>query len=203
MGPLGWSLNRPKDGPFDSVFTSLGVEFRLIDQHEHRSSLSQQPGRAAAIEEQCHATCDSQHLATGRSRELRARVQYAVGQILGRCTGKGTSVFRTLPPRLQDSLHRSRELVLRWPPCMLRETPPRQILLDGCPPILIWTDGACEEHGSLVTCGGVIVDGVSQPVCLGLVVPDNIVRPWRAGGNEQVICQAELLPVLIARPLWG
>jgi len=72
-------------------------------------------------------------------------------------------------------------------------------------PAVIFTDGACEGEGrNEVTIGGLIVDPTSGPMeCFGLAVPPALVAVWKEGGREQVIGQAEILPVFVAEATWG
>ena len=34
-------------------------------------------------------------------------------------------------------------------------------------------------------------------------VPDNWVQSWKSGGKKQVICQAELFPIIVAKATWS
>ena len=69
------------------------------------------------------------------------------------------------------------------------------------PPVLIFTDGACEEEGTSI--GAVIWDPLGGCECLGAVVSEETVAKWRSKvGQKQVIGQAELFPVVVARLTW-
>ena len=77
---------------------------------------------------------------------------------------------------------------------------PRELRADGTDlPVLSFTDGACERSG--VTIGAVIIDtaGLFPPVMWGGHAPKHLVDKWRSGGLEQVIGQAELLPVVLVK----
>jgi len=68
-------------------------------------------------------------------------------------------------------------------------------------PVLVFTDGACEPEGTTV--GGVLVDG-SVAQCFGCVVSAPQVEAWKTKLNQkQVIGQAELFPVLLAKLTWA
>ena len=60
-------------------------------------------------------------------------------------------------------------------------------------------DGANEER---VTVGGVLFDGSCPPEYPSEVVLQPIADKWRSQGGDQVIGQAELLPVLVAATVW-
>ena len=68
-------------------------------------------------------------------------------------------------------------------------------------PILIWTDGACEEDGT--TIGGVMFREGEQPQAFGAKLTAEAVRKLATKADQtQVIGQAELLPVLVAKTIW-
>ena len=69
------------------------------------------------------------------------------------------------------------------------------------PPIIVFTDGACEDAG--VTVGGVLF-GPGVVEYFGFVVPDCVVESWKSHTEQrQTIGQAELFPVAVARWTWG
>ena len=69
------------------------------------------------------------------------------------------------------------------------------------PPVLVFTDGACEEEGT--TGGGVIIDGKFVQ-SFGTAVSEEQVNAWKTKLNQsQVIGQAELFPVLLAKLTWA
>ena len=72
-----------------------------------------------------------------------------------------------------------------------------------CPPILVFTDGAVEEGLQLVTHGAILVDPWKQ--CsrfFGDHIPPDFVKLWTRSGKKQVIAQAEIFPVVIAKCTW-
>ena len=67
-------------------------------------------------------------------------------------------------------------------------------------PVLIFTDGACEDVTSV---GGFALfpDGATE--MFGAVVPQELAAQWRTrNGQAQIIGQAELFPLLVARLTW-
>eukprot|EP00439_Symbiodinium_sp_Y106_P008876 s11850_g1.t1 len=68
------------------------------------------------------------------------------------------------------------------------------------PPVLIFTDGACEQEGSLVTHGALLFDpATGRKEVFGDHVPESMVFQWRRGGKKQVIFFAEIFPVVVAK----
>ena len=106
-------------------------------------------------------------------------------------------------PRLDGPL----EMALRWLSKFLAHAPPRRVFADAKPPVVLMTDGACEAEGGVdfarVTVGAVLwVPGTSGVRCFGVRVPEHVVAAWRTTTSRQVIAQAELIPVLLARLTW-
>ena len=82
---------------------------------------------------------------------------------------------------------------------------PRRISVWGSdPPVIIFSDGACEDEGSMVTHGAVMFDMATgcQEV-FGDYVPQSLVSKWKRTGLKQLIFFAEILPVLVAKVTWA
>ena len=74
------------------------------------------------------------------------------------------------------------------------------------PPVRLFTDGACEPAGNgtmTVTIGGVLFLPGRVPSFFGCTVPEEVTRRWASRSDAQVIGQAELLPVVVAKLIWG
>eukprot|EP00973_Karenia_brevis_P032146 4433034-Karenia_brevis.AAC.1 len=69
------------------------------------------------------------------------------------------------------------------------------------PPVLIFTDGACED---VVTIGAVMILPEGQVEVFGAEVAPGTVQTWKKLPSQvQVIGQAELFPLLVARLTWA
>ena len=70
-------------------------------------------------------------------------------------------------------------------------------------PLILFTDGACEDEGRSVTHGATYYDPEDGTALMfGDYVPDVWTEKWRAEGKKQLICQAELFPIIIAKNTW-
>ncbi len=72
-------------------------------------------------------------------------------------------------------------------------------------PILLYPDGAVEgalwEHA---TCGALLLHPrLPSALVFGSKIPPKIVELWNQGKAKQVLGEAELLPVLIAKTIWA
>ena len=72
-----------------------------------------------------------------------------------------------------------------------------------CPPLLLFTDRAVEDGDQGVTHGAILIDPWKQcSFYFGDEVPSEFLALWRRHGKKQVICQAEILPVLTSKETW-
>ena len=92
----------------------------------------------------------------------------------------------------------------QWIITYLADAWPREISLQrGNPPVLVFTDGACEgELRDDVTVGAIVFCRGRQPEFFGMAVPDRRKAEWLSTGVKQTIGQAELYPILLAKLTW-
>ena len=91
---------------------------------------------------------------------------------------------------------------LSWWRKFLTESRPREVRVALAQrPVVILNDGAVEDT---VSVGGVLCDPVTGVLeCFGSTVPQEVAQSWgRRRGDEQVIGQAELAPIVLAGRLW-
>ena len=65
----------------------------------------------------------------------------------------------------------------------------------------VLTDGACDP--GVTNIGAVLLERGSHPKFFGLRVPEVIANSWTAGEAYRVVCQAEIISVLIAGLIWA
>ena len=114
---------------------------------------------------------------------------------------KALSVMDTAgPKKVDESTRRTFAFWRRY----LKECKPRTVeLAEMRPPVLVFTDSAVEEVEGAGT-GAILLDMEGgAPRFLAGAITDAVVAAWRAQvGGEQVICQAELLPLVAAQYTW-
>eukprot|EP00974_Lingulodinium_polyedra_P084173 8150474-Lingulodinium_polyedra.AAC.1 len=94
-------------------------------------------------------------------------------------------------------------LALEWAGRLLLEAPPRTVKTDFFQHTSLFTDGACEGDAvEGVTVGAVLFKPGWPVQYFGCHAPPALVRQWRGGTHHQVIGQAEILPVLLAKQTW-
>ena len=70
------------------------------------------------------------------------------------------------------------------------------------PPVIVFTDGACEESGT--TIGGMLYVPGQAPRCFGAKLSEATTHTWKTKLEQsQVIGQAEIFPLLVARLTWS
>ena len=97
------------------------------------------------------------------------------------------------------------ERVLRFCIVLLTKAKPRRISIDEdirCN--IIMTDAAVDEDGNLKgSIGGVLFSHrLSQPEYFSAEIPDDVMKLWSSRGSLNVIGQAEILPVTVAKAIW-
>ena len=112
------------------------------------------------------------------------------------------SITRWVRDGKSGKISKELEVALDWLVCHFQNAGPRVILgARSERPVLVFTDGACEPEGTTV--GGVIYDAGRTPECFGAKLPDGLVAEWRTKQDQlQVIGQAEIYPLLVARLTW-
>ena len=84
--------------------------------------------------------------------------------------------------------------------------PPRVVsAVGGDKPVLIFTDGACEneeDDNYVASVGGVLYLRDRDPVSFGGRLPDALVEQWRRD-RKHIIGLVELYAVVLARHLWS
>ena len=85
--------------------------------------------------------------------------------------------------------------------CLMDAKPRRISAWSGRLPIIVFTDGACEEQSDVVTHGATHYDPESSlALMFGDTVPSSWTQRWKLEGRKQLICQAELFPIQYSLP---
>ena len=206
MRLLGWAVKRPESILPAAVFPALGVIFDLAVVAVDRTVVVR--NKAERVAEDVAALTGALSrgtLSPAEARRLRGRLQYASAQVFGRC---GAMALRALGEFAESRggplpLGLRGRMALQWWAAHLARAPPRRIpLCASARPVVVFTDGAVE---SIVTVGGALFDPRDGAVrFFGLVVPEWVCRErGRVGGEGQVIGQAELASILLAKRLWA
>ena len=201
---LGWGVSLgDKRLPFARRFASLGIEIDLHKTIEQVLELHNKPGRVEAIIVELDRLINGQHkIGFKEALSIRGKLSYAEGQTFGRVLAPTARVLSRWVQK-RGAFFPDQELILALQHARghLLSAGPRLLHPQKFEePVLIFTDGACEDITSV---GGVLIHkGLVQ--CFGAVVPDSLVNKWKSKADQtQVIGQAEIFPVLVARLTWS
>ena len=203
---LGWEVKtETKEAPVTDELTALGVVFDLSTTEDGYASVRNKPDRVDGLCAEIDALLEKKFFATAHCESLRGKLRYAAGQTFGRCGGLA---FKLLGVHMKSSRRWTpeAELALKWFRQFLTASAPRDVR--PIPPYghaVIFTDAACGDDGRVVTAGAVIwVPGLVGFQFLSYRVPTEVAASWsRTGAGGQVIGQAEIHPVVIAKLTWA
>ena len=183
----------------------LGAVVSFVDASRGIIRVRNKPGRLEDIATMCKRLADDPTAGLTLLPSLKGKLLFAASHVFGRCAQMSTQLIHHAEREAGDV---ASSLVLEavWTALrILQKAGDRRVnLWSEQPPVVLFTDGACEEKGSLVTHGAVIIDVASQTKeFFGDHVPAHLVQQWRNTGRSQLIFFAELYPILIARRTWA
>ncbi|CAE7412230.1 SEP2 [Symbiodinium sp. CCMP2592] len=203
---LGWEVSDgDKLKPFASEFTMLGAVLSFKDAGRGLIRIRNKPGRVEEIGDMVERLASDPGEGARSLPSLKGKLLFAASHVFGRCAQVATQLIHHAEKHQGSGAHACVEAAVRRALDTLKAAGDRQVnLWSEQPPVIVFTDGACEERGSQVTHGAVIVDVASQThEVFGGHIPGPLVEAWRSSGRVQLIFFAELYPVLIARRTWG
>jgi hypothetical protein len=206
---IGWrfSLKPSKRKEFDASFEALGVLFDLNKCKQGTLEVGNKPSRLANILQMTKDIIASKRLPASLAAKLKGKLIYTESHIMGRL---GQLAIQALSSRahnfsacfLSDDICED----LQWVVARLSSAKPRTIhCLDTRPPVLLFTDAACEGTDyDIVTFGAILFDKTDATIeYFHDHVSNFIVSEWKQSGIRQVIGQAEIYPVVLAKRVWA
>ena len=204
---LGWriSMSEDKRSPFSEEFNLLEAVVDLTKAASGTIAVHNKPSRINDLQSLVESICESETVALSTLETLKGRLLYAARHTFGRCS--------QLAIQLTSRVSRRGPLVLMEEPlkegikqalsCLMDAKPRKVSAWSGRLPILLFTDGACEDDGQCVTHGATLYDPENGTALMfGDYVPANWTEKWRAEGKKQLICQAKLFPIIVAKNTW-
>ena len=199
-----------KDKPFASTFKVLGVRLDLEQALSHAVvNVGKTPERCTALTARIGEILVTNKLSAAEASQLAGRLGFASGQLFGKA---GASALWHLRRRAEGrgkmgDLSSSLAYALQfWRENLEDGTPKKMFFVHKLPPLLLFTDGFCDQEEGRVRAGygGILIDPATDfAEAFGELVPDSLVDSWRRlGGYDRVVAQAEILPTIVARLLW-
>ena len=204
---LGWQLStsEEKRRPFSPTFVALGVQVDFAKLSEGTILLSNKPGRVENIEKQVREVLEARPkvMSFRVALSLRGKVAFAEGQTFCRMTGFVAKLLSEWASSFGGrKISEELEFGLQFAVDHLKLAGPRVLSPKSeLPPAVVFTDGACEDDGTSI--GGVLFIDGQRPLVFGCVLALEDVEELKdRAGQKQVIGQAEILPVLVAKLTW-
>jgi hypothetical protein len=197
-------MTQAKRLPFDVKFVSLGVRVDFSKAAAKEIVVSNRPGGLEGVKQLTQEMFHRGSMGLKEALSIKGKMTCAEGQLFSRVAAPTCRVLskwasvgfeRKLTDEMKFALSAGCE-------ALLNAGPKKVTRRSRDKPVLIFTDGACEADGT--TIGGVIFDGDSAPELFGARIAEKTVKSWCTKLDQtQVIGQAELFPLLIARHTWA
>ena len=159
---LGWKIAQGvKALPFAESFNMLGACVSFEKAFKGDVLVRNKEGRVEAIEDmvrKCVETrrCDHKHMLS-----VKGKLLFAAGHVFGKCAQIATQLITQRGSDKSLGRETTEDLLcaLQFAVDILKLSGPRCVgAWSMQPPVLIFTDGACEQEGSLVTHGALLFD---------------------------------------------
>jgi hypothetical protein len=206
---LGWRVaSGEKELDWAHTFNALGVTFDIAGIFTSSSTVGNKPGRTDTVRPILEKFTLEKFGSTKDLESARGKLQFMEAQVFGRTLKAALEVLR----RNRGSGKKFTDLdipKIQWILDWLSKSSPRRISpADKGKPLLLFTDGACEGYlgtGPITTTmGAVLLDRTNMTAeMFGTVINPNLQEEWKLEGKRQLVTEAELLPVLVARMLWA
>jgi hypothetical protein len=203
---LGWevSMSEKKRFSFEQRFVSLGVQISYGRLADRTITVSNKPGRMESLETAIGNVKAVGKLGFRDALSIKGKIAYAEGQLFGRVAAplcrflsswSSKGVERKVSPELSFLLSSSLEA--------LKQAKPRLVKCDDpVEPVVVFIDGACEPQGTSI--GGIMFCPGFKPLAFGAILDTDTVDSWKTSVDQtQVIGQAELCPLIVARYTWA
>ncbi|CAE7249545.1 unnamed protein product [Symbiodinium sp. CCMP2592] len=188
------------------VFAMLGASFSLVRAPSGILEIANKKGRLESLRTLVNSVCAEGFVQPAVLASLKGRLLYASTHTFGRVA---LMAVKSLSKHLKGGgvlkLSSDDCVLLQHTIGLLEDMRPREIKTDASDrPVIVFTDGAHEEADGLTAHGGVLIDpvrGVHR--FFGERIPTPFVDSWGAYGKRQLVGQAEVLPVLVAKIVWA
>ena len=203
MEILGWRIAKEpgKRLPPSGRFTVLGVVVDLEHAVEGVVKVHNKPERAQELQEVLKEVEISGSFPPALAAKVQGRMMFAEAQCCGRWLLPVLEPvkMRAMMPATVKWADNQIVQSLRMCVKLLKEAPSRTLnALSSEEPCVVFTDGAYEA--GVASCGVVLISARCEKVqVMSFQVPQKLVAVWKKDGQEQVITQAELLPVMLVK----
>ena len=195
---LGWTVSTSKDKPFDSTFSTLGVQMDLSGMGDLKLVVANTESRVKELLETIDQRINDQSITSSEAASLFGRVGFAMSSCFGRASAPGLRFLSKASQATGRSRFSEEDLMsMRLLHCFISHIRPRTIdFTDDRPPILVFTDASYEnQHAEY----GVFCIEDNNKWVAGSQIPSVLVDHWKSSGSLQIIAQAEIYPIVLLR----
>ena len=202
---LGWThaTTGTKGLPFSSAFNVLGATVDLQPLSQGNLVVSNKEGRLGRIKTMIRAAANGYPPKRRDMQVLAGLLQYSVGLTLGATLRLAARAFSTMSSGRYPRTRESYQKLCEWLAINLDRVKPRFIDLTACAsPVLVFTDASWD--GTNAGWGCVIIDRSNgTKIVAGGNIASRLTSHWISQVGSQIICEAELYAVLLARVYIG
>ncbi|CAE7344246.1 unnamed protein product, partial [Symbiodinium sp. CCMP2456] len=181
--------------PFSVSVVSLGVELQLEDVWHGSITVANKPGRMDRIRQIMQPLAEGAVATMATVAMLHGLLNFAGGQVMGFELKPAARLLSKLLGGEAAQANKGVARACRLALDVMVMCRPRKCPAAMHPPVVIYTDGACEkDEGSW---GAVVVDPLSGARwSLAGVIPVELREYWIRAAGEQIICQVEAYAVV-------
>ena len=205
---LGFECSTDKELPFADEAEMLGVVLDVSKSGSGILSVKNKQSRTEELASNLKALIEAGRVDPSKLPSLFGRALFVECQISGRLGKLALSELRDLERCKKCSVDFSAVQIKALHILLKRyqDSIPRALKLEGQkPPVLLFTDGACEEVSgkTVATVGGVLFHhDVSLPRVYGCEVNQAVLKSWMDADKVHPVSLTELYAVCLARSLW-
>ena len=207
---LGFGI-KPNELPFAADFKALGVLVRCPQLAPVATAmmLKNTPERIEELGQFVKHCVQKGTILPAEAASTRGRMAFCRGQSFAKVGGPAYAALGVVADRREPSPTQVTNAIgaLLHLVEALKATPPRAMPASYPPPVVLLTDGACEPDAAgglpVTTVGAVLFRRGRRPQFFSSRVGAAAVRHWMgAAGKQQLVGQAEIAPVLLAKAVW-
>jgi hypothetical protein len=201
---LGWKLaeGEHKVFPFDHSFKMLGVLVDLQQLTKGVLTISNTESRVKDILQSIEDILKEKLLKPAVAATLFGRLGFALTSVFGRGAAPGMKFLSKVAASNEViTLDEDQCEALSNISFFMKNSKPRVLSLsDDLLPVLVFTDAAAENGSAQY---GILLIDRDKRLIAGSQIPQALVSLWLQEVGDQIICQAELFPILLAKYVWS
>ena len=205
---LGFMVSVDKDVEFSDTTTMLGVSLDTREAAGGVIKVANKTERVEALSKSIDDVVKNGKITSSEVPRTFGRLQFAEQQVAGRVGKLALAELRSLELQTNGVWYMNEMAIneMKLLKYRLCQHPPRKLsLVERRPPVVVFTDGACEPDAIdryEASVGGVIFVRGEQPRFFGGKLHESLVERWMVD-KKHIIGLVELYAIILARLLWA